>query len=143
MSEEKKKGSIGALIMFIIIAVLLGAYFIIDANTVKFEITEAKMYFNGSKVTIAGKCKNLTNDTTSITIEYAIFDYEGNNIGTAFAYVKNIGSGETAYFQAELLRPTKSPYTYKLVKVKSYDYLKLESIYNEKETVISVSFCLV
>lgn len=123
MAEEKKKRTWIYCLIIIVIGVLIGASIILDKNTVKFDITDTNMYFDGSTTHVTGKCKNLTDEMTSITIEYAIYDSEGFNMGTAFAYVKNLGAGETAYFDAELLFCERIPHSYKFIQVKSYDYL--------------------
>lgn len=120
--QESKKGKKGLIILFVIIALLFVVYFIVDSKETKYEVTTHNMYFDGSTVTVTGECKNLTNKMKSLTIEYCIYDVQGNNIGTAFSYIKNLEAGGTAYFEAELLFCNRVPHSYKLVEVKEHSF---------------------
>ena len=69
-----------------------------------------------------GTLKNNSNNSYSyVSIEFSIYDADGNNLGTAMANVNNIGPGETWRFEAVLLsHPSTKPARYKLADITAY-----------------------
>lgn len=73
----------------------------------------------GYSATITGVAKNTTNRKYSYaSVEFSVYDANGNNLGTAFANINNLASGDTWQFEASLLGfPSSCPASYKLVDI--------------------------
>ena len=74
------------------------------------------------KVEIKGILQNNTSRVwTSATISFAIYDSEGNNMGTASDSIQNLGPEETWKFEAnKSFESDEAPVTFKFVKVTYY-----------------------
>ena len=80
--------------------------------------TEYSSYI-GYSFTIYGVAVNNTGkDLSYASIEYSVYDENGNNLGTAIANINNLGKGDKWPFEAVLLSyPKTKPVRYKLVDI--------------------------
>ncbi len=76
----------------------------------------------GYSATITGVAKNTTNKNYSYaSIEFTVYDADGNNLGTAWTNINNLASGDTWQFEASLLSfPSSRPTSYKLVDITAW-----------------------
>ena len=76
----------------------------------------------GYSCELSGILKNKSNYSYSyVSIEFSVYDADGNNLGTALANVNNIGPGETWRFTATLLNyPSTKPTSYKLSNITAW-----------------------
>lgn len=131
-SVAKKKPKKG----MVILAVLVGVFFLACAifyivvavkseSIPDLEISDTEMsvvgndYLGYYSVTIKGVAKNATNKNYSYaSVEFSVYDEAGNNLGTAWANINNLKSGDTWRFEAVLLSvPETCPVSYTLVKI--------------------------
>lgn len=131
--SKKKKlwiGIIGFGILFIILisiaSSLLGNSSSSTSKT-KLEISNVQLVtdyteYLGYSASIKGSAKNVTKrDFSYASIEYAVYDENGNNLGTAIDNINNLLSGDTWSFEATLLSfPSTRPLTYKLIDIKAF-----------------------
>ena len=138
--KKKKKIWIGVLVAFlaiVVIGVALGGgeqpaeQTPANNNTVgvrELEVTDVKMtveysdLFEGWDVTIIGKAKNIsTKNYSYASVEFSVYDEHGNNLGTAYASMNNLASGETWSFEASWLEYSKEkPVSCKLSDVTTW-----------------------
>lgn len=73
----------------------------------------------GYSAKITGVAKNVTSRNFSYaSVEFSVYDANGNNLGTALANINNLSSGDTWRFEATLFDfPSTRPATYKLVEI--------------------------
>lgn len=73
----------------------------------------------GYSCELSGILRNKSNYSYSyVSIEFSLYDADGNNLGTALASVNNIGPGETWRFTATLLSyPSTEPVSYKVANI--------------------------
>lgn len=73
----------------------------------------------GYSATITGVAKNTSNKNYSYaSVEFSVYDANGNNLGTAIANINNLSSGDTWRFAANLFSfPSSRPTSYKLVDI--------------------------
>ena len=58
-------------------------------------------FMEGWDVTITGKAKNVSrNNYSYASVEFSVYDKDGNNLGSALANMNNLASGETWVFEA-------------------------------------------
>lgn len=83
------------------------------------HITTSYNEYLGYSATISGVAKNNTKKNyTYASLEFTIYDVSGNNLGTAYANINNLASGDTWNFNATLLSfPSTKPVSYKLVDI--------------------------
>lgn len=76
----------------------------------------------GYGVEIKGKLKNISSrEFTYVSVTFAIFDENGNQLETALDTMNHLQAGETWQFNATMLGFTDSyPESYKLVEVNAY-----------------------
>ncbi len=136
---EYKKGrivTIGLVILlvtFAFIAVTLsGCSSLVDDSSdakvkSKLDISNTKMSveyseYLGYSAEITGIAKNVTKrDFSYASIEFSIYDINGNNLGTALANINNLAAGDTWNFEANLFSFSNTkPSTYKLVEITTW-----------------------
>ena len=73
----------------------------------------------GYSAVITGVAKNPTKRKYSYaSIQFSLYDANGNNLGTALASINNLGGGETWNFEATLLSfPGAKPVNYKVSEI--------------------------
>lgn len=73
-------------------------------------------------VTITGKAKNVSSKNYSYaSVDFSVYDAEGNNLGSATASMNNLASGETWSFEATWFEsPKEKPISYKLSDVTTW-----------------------
>ncbi len=73
----------------------------------------------GYSAKITGVAKNVTSRNFSYaSVEFSVYDANGNNLGTALANINNLSSGDTWRFEATLFDfPSTRPATFKLVEI--------------------------
>lgn len=76
----------------------------------------------GYSATITGVAKNTSNKNYSyVSVEFSVYDTNGNNLGTAIANINNLSSGDTWQFEANLFSfPSSRPTSYKLVDITAW-----------------------
>lgn len=76
----------------------------------------------GYSAKITGTAKNLSGKNYSYaSIEYTIYDEEGNNLGTAIDNINHLANGDTWKFEANLFSyPSTRPTSYKLVDITAF-----------------------
>ena len=76
----------------------------------------------GYSAKITGTAKNLSGkDYSYASIEYTIYDEEGNNLGTAIDNINHLANGDTWKFEANLFSyPNTRPTSYKLVEITAF-----------------------
>jgi len=76
----------------------------------------------GYSVSIKGSARNTTRKNLSYAqIEFAVYDANGNNLGTALANINNLMAGDNWQFEATLFDfPSTKPASYKLVDVTTW-----------------------
>lgn len=115
-----------SIISFIVILVAIVAL-IPSEKTSKLEVagTSLSVEYNeylGYSATITGVAKNTTNKNYSYaSVEFSVYDANGNNLGTAIANINNLSSGDTWRFEANLFSfPSSRPTSYKLVEITAW-----------------------
>ena len=79
---------------------------------------EYSSYSNEYDATITGKIKNISgNDYSFVEVEFSVYDSDGNNIGTADAFISSLGDGEVWSFEATLLWVSSRPVSFKLADI--------------------------
>lgn len=130
--SKKKKiwiGIIGfTILLILVISITVG---MTDSSTStsnsKLEITNVQMSVDyteylGYSVSITGTAKNVTKrDFSYASVEFAVYDEAGNNLGTALDNINNLLDGDTWQFDATLFGfPSTRPVTYKLIEISTY-----------------------
>lgn len=111
-----------SLLIYVIVAIVLAdnkqEKHKLDVTVSNMEVTYSE--YLGYSATITGTAKNNTSKNYSYaSVEFAVYDSAGNNLGTAWANINNLMSGDTWKFSAALLGfPETRPTTYKLVDIK-------------------------
>lgn len=84
-------------------------------------VTEYNEYL-GYSAKITGIAKNITKkDFSYVSVEFAVYDASGNNLGTAIDNVNNILAGDTWRFEATLFEfPSTEPVSFKLIEVTAW-----------------------
>lgn len=116
---------IGVFMALVIIAVIVTlAVLSTSESKPKLEITSSSLSveyneYLGYSAKVTGVAKNTTNKNYSYaSLEFSVYDASGNNLGTAWANINNLASGDTWRFEATLLQfPDSRPATYKLVEI--------------------------
>lgn len=115
-----------SIISFIVILVAIVAL-IPSEKTSQLEITGTTISveyneYLGYSATIKGTAKNTTNKNYSYaSIEFTVYDADGNNLGTAWTNINNLASGDTWQFEASLLSfPSSRPTSYKLIEITAW-----------------------
>lgn len=115
-----------SIISFIVILVAIVAL-IPSEKTSKLEVTGTSLSveyneYLGYSATITGVAKNTTNKNYSYaSVEFSVYDANGNNLGTAIANINNLSSGDTWRFEANLFSfPSSRPTSYKLVEITAW-----------------------
>ena len=90
----------------------------ISGTTLEVEYSE----YLGYSATIKGVAKNNTKKNYSYaSVEFSVYDAAGNNLGTAWANINNLASGDSWSFEATLLNfPSTRPTSFKLVEVDAW-----------------------
>ena len=90
----------------------------------KLNITDVTMTYEyssylGYTVKIEGTAKNLSGKNYSYaSVEYSVYDEDGNNLGTALDNINHLANGDTWKFSATLLGFAETkPASYKLVEI--------------------------
>ena len=95
---------------------------LLDTSEPEFEIVgDVKISYSsgGDMIHISGKVINKSEKKANASINYKLYDSEGNVIGTASGYVFDVNGGETALFEAsEFLK--NEPAKYKLDSIDAY-----------------------
>lgn len=94
-----------------------------ELDVTNIEMTkEYNDLMDGWDVTITGKAKNISNKNYSYaSVEFSIYDADGNNLGSALANMNNLASGETWVFEATWFEySTSEPYSCKLSDVTTW-----------------------
>lgn len=110
-----------SLLIYMIVAVVLAdnkqSKRELEVTATSMEVTYSE--YLGYSATITGTAKNNTSKNYSYaSVEFAVYDSAGNNLGTALANINNLMSGDTWKFSAALLGfPETRPTTYKLVDI--------------------------
>lgn len=91
---------------------------IINGPTMSVEYTE----YLGYSAEIHGTLKNNSSRSYDyVSIEFSVYDSNGNNLGTAIDNVNNIGAGESWVFSATLFSfPSSRPTSYKLIEITAW-----------------------
>ena len=76
----------------------------------------------GYSAKITGTAKNSSGKNYSyVSIEYTVYDEEGNNLGTAIDNINHLANGDTWKFEANLFSyPNTRPTSYKLVDITAF-----------------------
>lgn len=98
-----------------------------NVGSYKLEVTQTTLHveysdFLGYTAKIRGTAKNISKRNYSYaSVEFSVYDVDGNNLGTALANINNLGKEETWRFEAILLATPKSkPISFKLVDVTAW-----------------------
>lgn len=93
----------------------------------KFQVTNTNMtyeyneYTNDYDIIITGKAKNITDEDFSyVSIEFTIFNAQGESIGICDAYISGLSAGETWSFEATLYWCEEFPASFKLFDITCY-----------------------
>ena len=102
-----------------------GSYTIID-DSFKLDNTTVKGFYDKESDTyyITGTIKNTLEDESRnyVNISYNVYDKDGDLLGTANAYIDNLGKGQTWKFKAYYSDiDSKDVVSYKLDKVEHYN----------------------
>lgn len=91
-----------------------------EINTI--SCTSEKQSTLGYYTTVKGTLKNKLNKSYSyVQIQYSMYDEDGNNLGTAFDNMNNLGAGETWSFSATSMGWTDvQVYRVKLSEISAY-----------------------
>lgn len=116
---------IGVFMALVIVAVIVILVVLPTSESKpKLEITSTSLSveyneYLGYSATITGVAKNTTGKNYSYaSLEFSVYDADGNNLGTAWTNINNLASGDTWRFKATLLKfPDSRPSTYKLVEI--------------------------
>lgn len=131
-NEESKKGSkvpliITIIFIFVAIVVVCGVFVFSEETKEELSISNAQLSveyneYLGYSAKITGVAKNVTNrDFSYASIEYAIYDANGNNLGTALDNINNLLSGDTWRFEANLFSfPSSKPVSFKLIEITAW-----------------------
>lgn len=86
------------------------------------QLTVSYNEYLGYSASITGVATNTSGRNLSYaSIEFSVYDSNGNNLGTALANINNLGKGDTWRFEATLLDfPKTRPASYKLVEIIAY-----------------------
>ena len=99
-----------------------------NANTKeKLNIANVEMIVDyssylGYSVKITGTAKNLSGKNYSYaSVEFSVYDVDGNNLGTALDNINHLANGDTWKFEANLFSyPNTRPNSYKLVEITAF-----------------------
>lgn len=120
------------LIVVVSIVICLACYFTFDAlssteSPPKLDVSECTLSveyntYLGYSATIKGVAKNNSKENYSYaSVEFSVYDSEGNNLGTALANINNLSSGDSWNFKASLFSFTSTkPTRFKLVKINAW-----------------------
>ena len=129
--KNKDKGLLIGIISFCIILIISMVIVLVGigddesgSRKSKIEITNARIEveyseYLGYSAVIKGVATNITNTKFSyVSIEYAVYDSSGNNLGTAYDNISNLYSGDTWQFECNLFYyGDKKPVSFKLVEI--------------------------
>lgn len=125
-NHNKKK------VWIIIVSVLVIAFLIFglvnlgskEVNKKELEISGITMsveynQYLGYSAIIKGTAKNVSGKNLSYaSVEFSVYDANGNNLGTAIDNINNLTNGDTWVFEANLFDfPNSKPVSYKLVDI--------------------------
>ena len=128
--ENKKK-----IILIGVISLIVGIAFLVwgitscvglfsneDKKELKISNIAMSVEYNeywGYSAKITGKAVNVCGENLSYaSVEFSIYDVEGNNLGTALANINNLLKGDTWNFEATLLDfSTSKPVSYRLADI--------------------------
>ena len=121
---------IGAFVVIaIIVTIILVASLSNTESKPKLTVTDTHMSvtyneYLGYSATITGVARNTSGKNLSYaSVEFSVYDVSGNNLGTAFANINNLGKGDTWSFEATLLSfPSTCPTSFKLVEIIGYSF---------------------
>ena len=92
-----------------------------------FQVTNTKMtyeynsYTDDYDVKITGKAKNISEkDFSSVSIEFTVYDAEGNSIGICDDYISGLSAGDTWSFEATLIWCEIEPASFKLFDISCF-----------------------
>ncbi len=125
--QNIKNRNICIIVFAIIIGCIIIGFVFCDADLThddKLLISNTNMtvehytYF-GYSVNVTGIAKNTTKkDFSYASVEFSVYDANGNNLGTAIANINNLLAGDTWSFDATLIGfANNRPASYKLVNV--------------------------
>ena len=115
---------VGITIIIVLVIIFLVVIIAESGESVELDVSETKMEIEysdylGYTATITGIAKNVTNrDFSYASIEFSVYDSEGNNMGTAFANINNLAAGDTWRFEASFFDFSETkPVSYKLIEI--------------------------
>ncbi len=125
-SNNKSNKVVGIVFAFVGVIVIIGALFSLfgDFKKGKLEVSNASLSveyneYLGYSAKVTGIVRNNTGkDYSYVQIEYAIYDANGNNLGTALDNINNLAAGDTWNFEANLFSfPSARPVTFKFIEI--------------------------
>ena len=127
-NNKKTSGIIIAVVIGVILfGVVLGLLVSNSNSEGKLQPTNLKLSteyneYLGYSASVSGLIKNTTNhDFSYVSIEFAIYDSSGNNLGTALDNINNLLAGDTWSFEATLFNfPSTKPVSYKLIEINAW-----------------------
>lgn len=119
---------VGVAFFIIVFSVIIGSANINEQlKENKLTVTNDSMMveyseYLGYSAVVKGVVENVSNKNFSYaSVEFSIYDAEGNNLGTAIANINNLSKGDTWRFEAHLLSfPSTKPTRYKLVEITAW-----------------------
>lgn len=121
-NNKKKIICVSVIVAVVIFVIIVAVTVALTTNEAKksIDIINASMSIDyiegiGYTATISGTAKNNTGENLSYAqIEFSVFDSAGNNLGTAWTNINNLGDGDTWSFEATLLSfPSTKPVNFK------------------------------
>lgn len=134
--SKSKNNHKRAIILISVFAVIAAIIVIVLAVTLtkaeskpKLTVSETHMSvtyseYLGYSATITGVAKNTSGQNLSYaSVEFSVYDANGNNLGSALANINNLGNGDSWRFEAMLMSfPSSRPTKYKLVEITGYSF---------------------